>query len=675
MSAEGAKENVGMRGSESEIWIARDEQNQGKFERGVQDESELSDNYATGNGADLGQSSPWGTNWSGTREQDDQDLDTTRKHSPDAGMDVDWSPSTRSLTGPFTPNRTFSADEPSMPNDIAFDDEEIFAEVKRAIELSSPDTLMKSLLDKNGASVLPDALFTAAMRVICSGEMLEDLMRQHAHINDLQAHIMRFKPLKSVIADYINALDQLVSQRRAAGKKLSTETYAYVLHASHTVGSDSNARRYWSAMIEDGVVPDVACYNGFLGAHVWNDTLPEYRKRSRTTSFNMLARDNFYAGTPYNNYKIRESGIKELTTTIFSEMLKHKHQANEETICHVMVGLAREGDLKALQKMLSRVWDIDVDRLMRDDDRPPKPMDPTLPLYPTERLLHVMSFCYGINGSIPTALRVVDYISRNFGMTISENVWESLLQWAFVHSRPKPSKHLDPPNLDMIAVHRVWETMQMEPYKIKPTLAMFDLMVKTCWKAQRLDDMIDVMELAMQLYRNDAASYRRLWWKLDRLADDGQDGPVIEKVQRDLDHLGFKVERNSLAIKSWAKLLLGLTRSKNRNVGDPVGEHLCYVKIPALLASKFGHFFPRVIEYYIPTGHVVIEKKTQNEATLEHQGKRWVRTLRNQTMDRVRRRLGHEWVQPHYTNRRLEQADWAPQMEESPLGPADPELL
>ncbi|KAF2225947.1 mitochondrial ATPase expression-domain-containing protein [Elsinoe ampelina] len=617
------------------------------------------------NGASLDQVGSWGGQWS-EHSEDGANAARQRKIVEQGEAQKSSSQSRSQDQDIFTANQQFP-DDPLESTGIeeavdelrmTADHSVLISELQRAVAYRSPDRILKGMLDMYGVVIVPDALFTQALEVVCSNAVFGDLIRKHATTNELHAHLMRVKPLSTVVAEYLEAVQMLAGKRRGTGKQLCSEDYGYLLRASHLVGNDSAARTFWSWMLEDEAMPDLMCYNNYLGAHVWNDILPEYRTRSRVTSFNMVARDNFYSGAPFNNYKIREGGIKELTTKLFGELLKNKYQADEETICHVMAGLAREGDVKGFQKLLARVWDIDPDRIMREDDRAPKKQIPRdSPLFPSERLLYNLSFCYSINGNLPTGLRVIDYVSRHFGVLVTDVVWDSLLHWAFVLSRPKPSAHPDPASLDLEAVYRVWNTMQMPPYEVKPSLSMYDALIKTYWTAGKYNDMYATMTEAFDVFWEDTKLYKELWKELQTLAQDpeARHGP-LEKAQKEVDEMGFMVKRGSIALKSWTKLFLASTRDTNSLVGLPQGEEMSWRHIPRMLGSKWEHFLPNRVQYYIPTGHVEIVKMTRRELMVEHAGKGAVERKRKRIMDTVQRALGHDWVHRKYSNRRLQEA-------------------
>ncbi|KAF4551171.1 Hypothetical protein D9617_14g076280 [Elsinoe fawcettii] len=609
--------------------------------------------------ATLEQVGPWGGSWSnGLEEQDRQRREVGEKESGS------WRRGQLHGEEIFTPNQRYDEAPVNMGEvevveemELKADHSVLISEIQRAVTWRSPNRIMRALLDMYGVVVVPDRLFTAALEVVCSSTVFGDLVRKHAGANDLDAHLMRVKPLPKVISEYLDAVRTLAGKRRGTGRKLSSEDYGYLLRASHLVGNDASARTFWAWMLEDEAAPDLMCFNNYLGAHVWNDILPEYRTRSRVTSFNMVARDNFYAGTPFNNYKIREGGIKELTTKLFGELLKHKHQADEETICHVMVGLAREGDVKGFQKLLTRVWDIDADRIMREDDRAPrKEIDRDSPLFPSERLLYILSFCYSINNNLPTGLRVIDYVSRHFGVLVTEVVWDSLLHWAYVLSRPKPKGHPDPASLDLEAVYRVWDTMQMPPYEVKPTISMYDALTKTYWRAGRTTDMLNAMDEAYAVFAENTKLYQELWKELRNLSKEDTRHVNLDKAQQEVDEVGFMIKRGSLSMKSWTKLLMSASRDLNKTVGTPNGEQLSLVDVPAMLGSGWDHFFPNIVQYYTPTGHLQLRRMTKEELTIEHAGKGAVEDRRKRIMDTVERALGHDWVHRKYSNRRLEEA-------------------
>lgn len=167
-------------------------------------------------------------------------------------------------------------------------------------------------------------------------------------------------------------------------------------------------------------------------------------------------------------------------------MLKDGAVANEESFRIVMTALAREGDLETVQSILHRMWNINVDGLRKGKDEEalkPKYMDPSNPLRPTANLLFTVAHAFGINNDIPIALRLVDFIARHYDLQIPRETWEQLFEWTFVLSLPRTGVKARTDGtregeLPQQAVANLWNTMTGTAYLIKPTMGMYNHLMR-----------------------------------------------------------------------------------------------------------------------------------------------------------------------------------------------------
>ncbi|GAM89020.1 hypothetical protein ANO11243_070540 [Dothideomycetidae sp. 11243] len=538
-----------------------------------------------------------------------------------------------------------------------------------AVRQGAADWLLKilspALLEAKNMALIEDDNFTEILALWCSRDHFENLIDHHLAITDTGAKVMRLTPMQDIIEQYLSVVTNIAYVRRKSGCRLSQEQYQHLLNAAHITGSGTVAHFYWDWMSQDQVTPDANCYANYLGANVWNDMLPAYRERSHLTPFNLMARESPHAGRPFDNYQIRHGGIKQFVTQIFSALTRDSVQTNEDHICHVMVGLAREGDVKGVQKMLLRTWGVDVASIMADNDNPPsKRLSQDSPLKPTERLLTTIAFCYGINSDLPTALRVVDYVSRHYTLTTSPAVWKLLVNWAYVLSYYRRARSDFQSTLDPQAVISIWETMQAPPYEIVPSLDMFDKLVRTLGATQHAGDMFTVMTAGMEQRQADKQAVAAAQAELESLiTSETASGPkdnqgAIERAQRSFESAILAAQRSAKYLKSWTRLFLMVTDLVAKSgPGNSLAEQVCYRDAPKLLGSAWRPFTEREIAYDLPTGHLQIKSLRGWQVKKMHERLREQTEARKDLLDANVRALGHEWVVKEFRSRRLDRAE------------------
>ncbi|KAF2156609.1 hypothetical protein K461DRAFT_289010 [Myriangium duriaei CBS 260.36] len=536
----------------------------------------------------------------------------------------------------------------------------ILQQIQSALRQRASDALSKAItptmVQSGSLAFIEDNTFEDILGLWCSGDYFGDLITQHQLVNEKAAKDMRLTPINQIVEEYISMLTNIAYFRRKSGRRMSTEQYRHLLCAAHSTGSSAIAEFFWQWMNEDRAVPDIDCYAHYLGAHVWNDLLTGYRKKAHVTPQNIMARERRTQGKPYDSYKVREGGIKQFVTRVFQKLVDSGNSANEELICHVMVGLAREGDLKGMQKLMSRTWGINVSNVLADDDSPPsKTLTSDSDLYPTDRLLTTVAFCYAINSDLPKALRIIDYISRHYALTPPIGVWDLLLTWGYNLSRKQPAKSDWQAVLDCDAVYQIWETMQDAPYEISPTLPMYDTLIRTLCGTSRAGEMFAAMEAGLA-YRNQTASkqaVREAENAVEELAQSRVRGPrAMERAQRTLEEAHLSAERGARYLKMWAQMFLNHTHDVARRIDLPEADEMCYVHVPQLLQGKWKGFVRRKVEYYTPTGFVEIELADEEQILERHERLREERARTKAVLDLNPRAMGHEWVVKEWQTRR-----------------------
>jgi hypothetical protein len=307
------------------------------------------------------------------------------------------------------------------------------------------------------------------------------------------------------------------------------------------------------------------------------------------------------------------TGLKKEASTLFRQMVDAGVAGNEQTFCLMMVALAREGDLGGVASVLKRVWKIDVQSLMDQNKTEPPPAviySRDSPFYPSETLLLTIAHVYGINNTIPTALRLVDHISRQFSIQISNSVWRELLQWTFVLSHPRAGKTASDLKLGIQegssevgrlppeAVANLWVTMTSEPYNVKPTMQMYNWLIVSLYHRKRWGEMQHYMNNARQIAMKDIKEVilRRKLFVASR--DERGSDQIMDLRSRDLAYASLRASINRLYMKKWTRLLI---RHGSR---DLKYNWLWAPQAIPKLVEVWQYFLPHRISYATRSGHV-----------------------------------------------------------------------
>jgi hypothetical protein len=313
----------------------------------------------------------------------------------------------------------------------------------------------------------------------------------------------------------------------------------------------------------------------------------------------------------------RISSLKGQIAGLFREMVQAGVSGNEETFCLMMAALAREGDMPRVASILQRVWNIDVQRLMSSNESETlsaKSYLPDSPFYPSEMLLYTISHAYGINNQIPTALRLVDFVSSQYSIPISTNVWNELLQWTFVLSnKPKVLKRRgkvidtgkEINQLPPEAVSNLWKAMISEPYNVKPTIEMYNRLIINLSRQERYGEMQIRMEEARRLLIEDVRRLSHLQALFNATTRRPSPMHLAEQRMRDLLFARLRVRLNRMYVKRWVRRLV-YHGSNSLKYSDEWSAQ----NVPNIV-KNWSLFVPSKVKYSIRSGVVSFRSGTE----------------------------------------------------------------
>ncbi|PQE07327.1 ATPase expression mitochondrial protein [Rutstroemia sp. NJR-2017a WRK4] len=392
--------------------------------------------------------------------------------------------------------------------------------------------------------------------------------------------------------------------------------YKMLLKAARWTGNVGMANSTWNSLVKNHfsiqaatkVVPDTECFNHYLATLCWSDVLnPLHAHQLRTLPSNLRPRTFNRPPRTLAAHRVGpDDGIKLNVSRYFREMAELGLVADVETLCILMVASGREADLTTVASILNRVWNIDVKKIMSNEQLEIQPVEGIAPdsaLYPTAELLLAIAHIYGTNSDIPTAIRLVDLVSRAYSITIPVKVWLELLQWTHVLAArgrgvSARERQVHVGQLPSSAVLNLWSIMTSEPYNISPTMRMYDfligslIMIPSVGKAQTY--MLEALTLHKR-HVNELNRHRVLWLTSSR---DNPNSMVTAKHERDYNYRLLRVQRNRQYFRLWfvriihkgSKTMGNVKKWHQRNVPDLVRQWISYA--------------PNVVSYEIDTGTV-----------------------------------------------------------------------
>ena len=304
------------------------------------------------------------------------------------------------------------------------------------------------------------------------------------------------------------SLATIIDLRRAAGHKLSLEVCRHYLDWARVLGDAQLAKRIMGTLMPiDVLEPDVHCYNYFMEACCWNRAWSKKEEfRLRVTPRILAIRSTVKRPPDLRGHRVGGArGIRYNMLSMFKKLVARGHQGNEETFTTLMVAMGRENDLTGAKSILRSVYNIDVDLLAQLDEEEvetPTFYKDNSPLRPSARLLFTVAHIFGSNNQVGTALNLVDYISRQYNLQISLNVWMQLFEWTLVlQLKRTPIERKQGQHIGQVpqgTLEKLWDTMTDTPHNVKPGVIMHTLRARARRDAFHLEDTLQNLRLARE---------------------------------------------------------------------------------------------------------------------------------------------------------------------------------
>lgn len=502
----------------------------------------------------------------------------------------------------------------------------------------------KTVLSTIPATTFSEILYTLDPKHFLGG--LSDLLKE---ISPSWATALRLPPVNNngyheLFTLFLRHISTIVYSRGHVFP-LAICDYKFLLKCTRVTGDTSAARFIWRKMHEDiresisaaefdpnnqVMTGDAECYNHYVATLCWAESAnPLQRHRLRIIPRNYIPRTwEQQQFAPLRGHMVGPTGIKSIVATNFRAMVQQKVQPNEETFSLMIVSVARERDLDSVSAILKRVWGVDVHAVMGSGDgetEPTRSYNYSDPLYPTNRLLMAIAHAYSINNSMTMAIRVVDYVARQYNITISRDVWSELLERTFVLSSHK-GKNPSQGQLPRIAVSNLWDTMTSEPYNIQPNMKMYNYLITSLIQRQAYGQAQARMSEAFQSQHEDILNLTHRINIFNQSDPDETPVHLLGQRARDLSFQHLRVKLNRQYIRRWVRLLIHRSAKDMRR-----NEEFAGINMPNII-REWATFLPGVVRYRTNSGLVELrsESRLLNRITQEERMETNRRSMRIQ---------------------------------------------
>ncbi|KAI9801180.1 MAG: hypothetical protein M1825_003454 [Sarcosagium campestre] len=483
--------------------------------------------------------------------------------------------------------------------------------IEIALQLEDADKLFQAISaareDQEVLQSLPDSTYTQIFNLLDPDYMIEPEKKIHRTLTEWHLNKMKIATIGEKFGHFLEVVHRVAKAKRMSGRALTLPEYTYLLRCARATGDGRMADVLWRDMRRDGVLPDLTCYNHYLASKCWFGMFNEKQvNRARVVPYNQAMRQVRF-GKGWLAVKVGPRGVKDKCITIFERLTEQGLSGNEETFTLMMMAMGREGDMSGAKAILNGVWNIDADGLAEKGEESLEPvafLSDQSELRPTERLLYTIAYIFGINNDIPGALRLVDYVSRQYSTPVGHIVWQELLEWTYVLSAYRRGKaHRDGSTEGQLSRHSMrdlWSVMTSEPYCVKPDMPMYDKYMRTLDWLAYWPEFDKRLAEGLKMYSQNASKVGQARLRLkafqsaDHEAEDGitRHGISLERAEREVQQLEMIDRRDRLFLKRWIKFAVRARRA------DISWERRA---LPDLILVA-RHFFPTPIKYDMRTG-------------------------------------------------------------------------
>lgn len=284
-------------------------------------------------------------------------------------------------------------------------------------------------------------------------------------------------------------------------------------------------------------------------------------------------------------------------------MIRRGIPGDEKLVCAFLKANGRQGRISDSLSLLASCWRILV---FRDQETRAYRIEggedfaPGSARAPTTALLDAVATCFGNMGEINLAVKLVDFISKRFGIPVPDKVWSDLLDFARIHqSKPASTEwrraqfHQKIPERDTTL--GIWELCTQEPHNFKPGIRDYYNLVKCLLTGSAsISGPLEALRQIKPLYDEAAEALRAAWLEL-----------VLVTGQGVPNHAAYRRYRLAQSRKHYAWYCFHYAgRQMLKSVAPHRVDAPNAVKHIPDLIKEFGAFLRAGVVYHTATGEV-----------------------------------------------------------------------
>lgn len=368
-------------------------------------------------------------------------------------------------------------------------------ELHRILSEGHPERILYGLLDPIGETFFHHAsssFFAATFALLDPKYFVEPFKEIYRHMKPSLIHGPNELRIVRALEDQFGALtlqlEEIVKRRRDAGHTLDLAACKHLLAFAAALADKQIAELVWEQMMPlTGTEPDLDCFAYYMEAFCWAGSWRKDEEFNfRVAAFNIAAREE--GGVKgFESYRVGPiEGLRARMTKMFGNLATSGLEANEAIFANLMVAMGREGDLEGVKSILKSVWNIDVDLLVKVDEEEvetPSHYETDSSLRPTNQLLFAIAHVFSINNEVLLGLRLVDFVSRQYDLSIPYLVWFQILEFVYVLSRwpyrSRRERGFGVGWLPESTFEDVWLMCTDEPHNIRLTIPLKALRSRT----------------------------------------------------------------------------------------------------------------------------------------------------------------------------------------------------
>lgn len=432
--------------------------------------------------------------------------------------------------------------------------------------------------------------------VLCSLRPRRFLSLQARHyLNDNNE--TRLTPSNCNYEEFRRRLHVVTKGMQANGHSLGIFEYTHLLDCARAGRDTEMAEQLWGQMAQDRITPNTWAYNSYMAAVCGTASTD---REHRLTERNLALR----VQKPQNT---RETALK-----IYRRIMERGIMPNSMTFDILMLAVARIGDLASVRRTLEEVWGVGAAVLSSSET--PEPMQPPLmtpdsPLYPSPHTLVSVAVAFGSNNDVETAIRIIDHLTCRYKINITIPTWTALLNWTYVFTRP-------PAILPKYSVTNLWLIMTAAPYKVKPTLEMYDYLVRSLVARKMLPDAEIMINRGLKVFARLTKRATMLKAALNGFPRNDKTYDVMSDLRRNVALAWREESRGRSIIKRWVELLC---------LGKGMRPEHARIRVPNVV-RKMRYFLGENLIYVTPTGYIELrlgEWETWRAISIRRRKRAW----------------------------------------------------